>query len=54
MLFILTYFPCIGVVAAIRRESGSWKWATFVVVYTTGIAWLLSFAVYQVGSIILS
>lgn len=51
MLFILTYFPCIAVVAAIRRESGSWKWATFVVVYTTGIAWLLSFTVYQIGSI---
>ena len=50
MLFILTYFPCIGVVAAINRESGSWKWAAFVVVYTTGIAWLLSFAVFQVGS----
>jgi len=52
MLFILTYFPCIGVVAAIKRESGSWKWAAFVVVYTTGIAWLLSFTVYQVGSLI--
>ena len=43
MLFILTYFPCVGVVAAIRSESGSWKWAAFTVVYTTGIAWLLSF-----------
>ncbi len=53
MLFILTYFPCIGVVAAINRESGSWKWAAFVVVYTTGIAWLLSFVVYQVGSYIM-
>ena len=52
MLFILTYFPCIGVVAAIRRESGSWKWAAFAVVYTTGIAWLLSFTVFQVGSLI--
>jgi len=51
MLFILTYFPCIGVVAAIKRESGSWKWATFTVFYTTGIAWLLSFTVYQVGSL---
>jgi ferrous iron transport protein B len=51
MLFILTYFPCIGVVAAIKRESGSWKWAVFTVVYTTGIAWILSFAVFQVGSI---
>jgi ferrous iron transport protein B len=54
MLFILTYFPCIGVVAAIRRESGSWKWALFTVVYTTGIAWLLSFTVYQVGSLLIS
>ena len=51
MLFILTYFPCIGVVAAIKRESGSWKWAAFTVFYTTGIAWLLSFTVYQVGSL---
>ncbi|HOW39613.1 MAG TPA: ferrous iron transport protein B [Bacteroidales bacterium] len=52
MLFILTYFPCIGVVAAIRRESGSWKWATFVVVYTTTIAWLLSFTFFQIGSLL--
>jgi ferrous iron transport protein B len=50
MLFILTYFPCVGVVAAIRRESGSWKWAAFTVIYTTGIAWLLSFTVFQIGS----
>ena len=54
MLFILTYFPCIGVVAAIRRESGSWKWAAFTVFYTTGIAWLLSFTVYQVGSMFIN
>ena len=49
MLFILTYFPCVGVVSAIRRESGSWKWAVFTVFYTTGIAWLLSFTVFQIG-----
>jgi len=52
MLFILIYFPCIGVVAAIRRESGSWKWAAFIVVYTTGMAWLLSFTFYQIGSLL--
>jgi ferrous iron transport protein B len=52
MLFILTYFPCIGVVAAIKREAGGWKWAVFVVFYTTAIAWLLSFAVYQGGRLI--
>jgi ferrous iron transport protein B len=52
MLFILTYFPCVGVIAAIKRESGSWKWAAFTVFYTTGIAWLLSFTVFQIGSLI--
>jgi ferrous iron transport protein B len=52
MLFILIYFPCIGVVAAIRRESGSWKWATFIVVYTTVIAWLTSFLFYQTGTLL--
>jgi ferrous iron transport protein B len=51
MLFILTYFPCIGVVAAIKRESGSWKWSAFIILYTTGMAWLLSFTVYQLGSL---
>ncbi len=50
MLFILVYFPCIGVVSAISRESGSWKWAAFTVIYTTGLAYLLSLAVFQIGS----
>jgi ferrous iron transport protein B len=52
MIFILIYFPCIGVVTAISRESGSWKWAAFVIVYTTSLAYLASLAVFQIGSII--
>ena len=51
MLFILIYFPCIGVVSAISRESGHWKWAMFVVVYTTVLAYLGSLFVFQVGSL---
>ncbi len=53
MLFVLLYFPCIAVIAAISRESGSWKWGLFAIVYTTGMAWVVSFVVYQVGSLIL-
>lgn len=53
MLFILIYFPCIGVVAAIRKETGGWKWALFSVGYTTILAWIVSFLVYQIGSILL-
>jgi len=51
MLFILIYFPCVAVIAAIKKESGGWKWAIFTMVYTTGLAYLISFVVYQVGSI---
>ncbi len=53
MLFILIYFPCVAVVAAIRKESGDWRWAAFIVVYTTGLAYLASLAVFQIGSLIL-
>ncbi len=51
MLFILTYFPCAGVVAAIKKESGSWKWAAFTVFYTSGIAWGVAFLTYSIGSL---
>jgi len=50
MIFILIYFPCIAVVAAIRKESGKWRWPAFVAIYTTLLAWVVSFAVFQIGS----
>lgn len=53
MLFILIYFPCVAVVAAIKKESGNWRWALFIVVYTTGLAYLASLAVFRVGSLLL-
>jgi len=52
MLFILIYFPCIAVVAAIKNESGNWKWSLFLVVYTTALAWIVSFIVYQMGTLL--
>ena len=52
MLFVLIYFPCIAIFAAIKQESGSWKWAIFTAGYTTGLAWLIAFTVFQIGSLI--
>ncbi len=49
MLFVLIYFPCIATITAIKNESGSWKWGAFAIFYTTLLAWLVSFVVYQVG-----
>ncbi|MBN2349366.1 MAG: ferrous iron transport protein B, partial [Bacteroidales bacterium] len=52
LLFVLIYFPCVAVVAAIHKESGNWKWALFAVGYTTGLAYIISLVVYQVGNLL--
>ncbi len=53
LIFILIYFPCIGVVAAIKNESGSWKWAAFSIIYTTLMAWIAAFLVYNISNLFL-
>lgn len=51
LLFTLIYFPCIATIVAIKEESHNWRWAMFSVLYSTGLAWLFAFVVYQVGSL---
>ncbi|MFI3306465.1 MAG: ferrous iron transport protein B [Rikenellaceae bacterium] len=53
LAFILIYFPCLAVIAAIKRESGSWKWAILTIVYTTSLAWLVSYAIYKIGNLLI-
>ena len=52
LIFILLYFPCIATIAAIKNETGSWRWALFAAAYTTIVAWIVSAAVFQIGSLI--
>lgn len=51
LVFVLLYFPCIAAVVAISRETGSWKWGLFSFVYNTAVAWVVSFIVYNAGSL---
>lgn len=51
MLFVLIYFPCLATLAAIKQETGGWKYALFTALYTTVLAWIVSFAVFQIGSL---
>ena len=53
MAFVLIYFPCIATLAAIKGETGSWRWTLFVAAYTTVLAWVVSFAIYRVGGLFL-
>lgn len=50
IIFTIFYAPCFVTVVCIARETGSWKWAGFSVVFNTGLAFGLSIAVYQIGS----
>ncbi len=52
MVFILLYCPCIATVTAIVRETGSWKYGVFSVLYNTAVAWIMAFAVYRIALLI--
>ena len=53
MLFCLLYVPCVATIATIRKESGSWKFTSAVMVFQIGLAWLVSVLVFQIGSFFL-
>jgi len=52
IVFTIFYAPCFVTVVCIARETGSWKWAGFSVVFNTVLAFGLSVLTYQVGSLI--
>ncbi len=52
LVFVLLYVPCMAVLAVVKRETNSWKWPLFMVVYTSIVAWLASFIIYQGGRLI--
>ena len=49
MIFVLLYVPCLATIATIKKESGKWRWAGFMIFYTIAIAWIVSFIVYRIG-----
>ncbi len=53
LFFVLIYFPCIGVIATIKNESGKLRWALFAMTYTTLLAWVVAMLIYQIGSLLL-
>lgn len=54
MFFVSLYTPCIATITSIRKTTKSNKWSFFVIVYTTLLAWLVSFAIYNIGSLIIN
>ena len=51
LVFILLYCPCIATLTAIARETGSWKYVCFSIVYNTMVAWICAFLVFMIASL---
>jgi ferrous iron transport protein B len=52
MIFYVFAMQCMSTIAVVRRETNSWRWPLFQLVYMTGTAWLLSFIFYQAGHVL--
>ncbi|MDP3286343.1 MAG: ferrous iron transport protein B, partial [Desulfobacterales bacterium] len=52
MVFVLLYLPCLATIATIRKETGSFKWTAFSIIYSTSVAWLAAFCVFQGGKLL--
>ncbi|MFQ6805012.1 MAG: ferrous iron transport protein B [Lachnospiraceae bacterium] len=53
MVFCLLYIPCIATLATIKREAGGWKWAGYAALFQLVVAWVITFLIYQVGSLVI-
>src|SRR5436190_9550179 len=49
MVFFVLAMQCMSTVAVVRRETNSWRWPIFMVVYMTGLAYFAAFLTYQGG-----
>jgi ferrous iron transport protein B len=52
MVFFALSCQCMSTLAVVRRETGSWRWPSFLFAYMTALAWVASFAVYQGGRLL--
>ncbi len=53
MVYYVLAMQCMSTVAIVRRETNGWQWPLFQIAYMTGLAYIVTFAVYRVGQIFL-
>lgn len=52
MIFCLLYTPCVAAIAAIKRETKSWRWTLGMIGFQMILAWMMAVLVYQAGRLI--
>ncbi|SDW02861.1 ferrous iron transport protein B [Marininema mesophilum] len=53
LFFVLLYTPCVSTVMVLKKETGSWKWMMFSVIYSFVLAWIVAWIVYVIANLIL-
>lgn len=51
LVFVLIYFPCIATITSIKNATEETKWSVFTIIYTSILAWIMSFIIYNIASI---
>ena len=52
LVFFALAAQCMSTVAAVKRETASWRWPLFMLGYMTVLAWVASFVTYQGGRLL--
>ncbi|MBN2191297.1 MAG: ferrous iron transport protein B [Polyangiaceae bacterium] len=52
LVFMALACQCMSTLAVVHRETRSWRWPLFLFTYTTTLAWVASFLVYQTGRLL--
>ena len=52
MVFVLLYFPCIATFVAIKNETGKWRWAILICLYTMLVAWVFGWIAFRLGLLV--
>ncbi|AGF57672.1 ferrous iron transport protein B [Clostridium saccharoperbutylacetonicum] len=51
MIFCLLYTPCMATIATVKKETNSWKFTIFMILFQLAVAWGMSTLVFQIGSL---
>ncbi|MFA7230337.1 MAG: ferrous iron transport protein B [Victivallaceae bacterium] len=51
LVFVMVYAPCLMTLAAIKKETGKWRWAVFSATYSTALAFVAAVVIYQIGNL---
>jgi ferrous iron transport protein B len=50
MVFFALAMQCMSTLAIVRRETNSWRWPTVMFIYMTGLAYMSSLLIFQIGT----